>query len=77
MRITYRVSGATGVFDVPSSLALHVMYERIRAFLVSTHPQLARWPRLPILVADRLLNALADNRDGVQLGELLHCGEQI
>ena len=73
MQLSYCINGETQTLDITGD-DLPALLRSTERRLQERHPELVSDPRLPIRIADGLLNSLAGNAVVVQLGELATSG---
>jgi len=70
MKVTYTASGKPDEFDIESGEDLREITREIEQHLLERHPDLRHDKRLPVTVADSVLNSIAEERGEIALGDL-------
>lgn len=70
MKIFYRIAAETFQLVVDEADDLSIYVQEILTALHDQHPELPKGPQLQVVVIEGLLDALADQQDEIELGDL-------
>jgi hypothetical protein len=70
MRVTYAVNGEANDYETHEEEDLRDLVTEIEQYVREQHAELKDEARLPMVIADGVLNSLCDDADEITLGEL-------
>lgn len=74
MQVTYAINGERFALETSAEEDLSELAVEIERHVRQQHPALGENSHLAVVIADRLLNDLSDDREELTLGELTRTG---